>query len=351
MAGAVYDALARSHPDDPDPTLVREAIDADPGVREALNWMWPVLTPAQLLHDLLGSAALIRSAGPDLSDAERSALHRPWHASRDGLQVMWTVDDVPLLDEARALLGPVPRRKRQARSPDDEVRTYGHIVVDEAQDLSPLQLRMLTRRSLNGSMTVVGDIAQSTGAWAHNDWQEVLEHLPNRRPSRRAELTVGYRIPGPSMALAARLLPYAAPDLAPPTAVRSDGDEPRFVAVDPEQSLADAVVVEAQRELEHLGQGNVAVIVPASLVAAVAAAFERSTVAAGIAPRDGLDNAITVVPVGFVKGLEVDVAVVVDPAAILAEEPQGYRSLYVALTRATQRLCLVHQRPLPTPLA
>ncbi len=345
VAGAVYDALARSHPDDPDPTLVREAIDADPGVREALNWMWPVLTPAQLLHDLFGSAALIRSAGPDLSEAERDALYRPWHTSRDGLQVMWTVDDVPLLDEAYDRLGPRPKKADL-----DEVRTYGHIVVDEAQDLSPLQLRMLTRRSLNGSMTVVGDIAQSTGAWAHNDWQEVLEHLPDRRPSRRAELTVGYRIPGPSMALAARLLPYAAPDLAPPTAVRSDGDEPRFVAVDPGRSLADAVVVEAQRELERLGQGNVAVVVPASLVAAVAAAFERSTVDAGIAPRDGLDNAITVVPVGFVKGLEVDVAVVVEPAAILAEEPQGYRSLYVALTRATQRLCLVHQRPLPTPL-
>ena len=109
------------------------------------------------------------------------------------------------------------------------MRTYGHIVVDEAQDLSPMQLRMLTRRSLNGSMTVVGDIAQSTGAWAHADWDEVLRLLPDRRPSRRAELTVGYRIPAPNMALAARVLAEAAPELVPPRSVREDGRPPRFV--------------------------------------------------------------------------------------------------------------------------
>ena len=97
------------------------------------------------------------------------------------------------------------------------MRTYGHIVVDEAQDLSPMQLRMLTRRSLNGSMTVVGDIAQSTGAWAHADWDEVLEQLPDRRPARRTELTIGYRLPGPNMALATKVLALAAPDLTPPT--------------------------------------------------------------------------------------------------------------------------------------
>ena len=125
--------------------------------------------------------------------------------------MVFTHDDVPLLDEANELLGPKPSRQAD----DDGVRTYGHIVIDEAQDLSPMQLRMLSRRSLNGSMTVVGDIAQSTGAWAHADWSEILSHLPAKRPPRREELTVGYRIPGPNMALAARVLASGFPDSVP----------------------------------------------------------------------------------------------------------------------------------------
>ena len=95
-----------------------------------------------------------------------------------------------------------------------------------------MQLRMLTRRSLNGSMTVVGDIAQSTGAWAHADWDEVLDQLPDRRPARRTELTIGYRLPGPNMALATKVLALAAPDLTPPSSVRQEGEEPRFVPAD-----------------------------------------------------------------------------------------------------------------------
>src|SRR5690606_33444506 len=108
----------------------------------------------------------------------------------------------------------------------------------------PMQLRMLNRRSLNGSMTIVGDIAQSTGAWAHATWDEILEHLPDRRPARRAELTIGYRLPGPNMALAAKVLRLAAPDLTPPSAVRQVGDEPRLVAAGPE-GLGAAVLEQA----------------------------------------------------------------------------------------------------------
>ena len=207
---------------------LRERLRHSPEVREALERMWPVLTPADLLHDLFGSAALISlAAGRALSPAEQAALLRPRADHVD--DAVWSVDDVPLLDEARALLGPKPRVRRPGQRADDEARTYGHIVVDEAQDLSPMQLRMLTRRSLSGSMTVVGDIAQSTGAWAHADWHEVLEHLPDRRPARRTELTIGYRLPGPNMALATKVLALAAPDLTPPTSVRQEGEEPRFV--------------------------------------------------------------------------------------------------------------------------
>ena len=135
---------------------IRDRVRGELAVREALEWMWPVLTPAQLLNDLFGSRALIRAADRSLTADQVDALFRPRCDSAD--DVYWSASDASLLDEARAVLGARPGRKAQ-----DEVRTYGHIVVDEVQDLSPMDLRMLDRRSLNGSMTVVGDIAQATG--------------------------------------------------------------------------------------------------------------------------------------------------------------------------------------------
>lgn len=328
---------------------LRQRLRHAPEVREALERMWPVLTPAELLHDLFGSHALLELAGGQLfSEAERLALYRK--RSESPRDVAWTVDDVPLLDEARALLGPTPKRRQNPQLGDEDVRTYGHIVVDEAQDLSPMQLRMLSRRSLNGSMTIVGDIAQSTGAWAHASWDEVLDHLPERRPSRRDELTIGYRLPGPNMDLAARVLRLAAPDLTPPSSVRHQGDPPRFVAAERGQ-LGRAVLEQALVERAAVDPGSVAVIVPDSALGEVLDVFEASGVAFGRAVRHGLDQPITVVPVSLVKGLELDASVVVEPAAILEEEVQGARALYVALTRATKRLVLVHERPLPQVLA
>jgi len=324
---------------------VAERLRHAPEVREALERMWPVLTPAQLLHDLYGSHSLIDLAAEGvLSADERKALHRPRAATLEA--AAWTVDDVPLLDEARSILGPKPRRKRAGAPPDDEVRTYGHIVVDEAQDLSPMQLRMLSRRSLNGSMTVVGDIAQSTGAWAHADWDEVLDQLPDRRPARRTELTIGYRLPGPNMVLASKVLALAAPDLTPPKSVRQSGSEPRFVQAPP-RSLGAEAVRQALIERSSVDPGSVAVIVPDSIVSEVARAFDDAGVDYGRAQRNGLNSQITLVPISLVKGLELDASVVVEPAAILEEEVQGARALYVALTRATKRLVLVHERPLP----
>jgi len=342
----VFDALARSsRRDDVTAADVRDRVRRTEEVRAALDWMWPVLTPAQLLHDLFGSKALLRSAaGNDMDDTERGALYRQRSESID--DVVFTNDDVPLLDEARSLLGPRPRRRSRSAD-DDEVRTYGHIVVDEAQDLSPMQLRMLGRRSLNGSMTVVGDIAQATGAWAHADWDEIISQLPDRRPPRRAELTIGYRIPAPNMALAARVLRVAAPDLAPPSSIREDGSPPRFVTVSDDMDLGSAVAAAAVSELEAVGTGNVGVIVPSSMVGVVTDGLERAGVVFGTASRHGLDERITVVPIGLAKGLELDASVVVEPAAIVEQEAQGLRALYVALTRATKRLAVVHARPLP----
>ncbi len=348
VEGELFSALAQSSRDDLAAATVRDRLRRTPEVREALERMWPVLTPAQLLHDLYGSRALLHSAaGSQLSEPEWQALHRSRVDDLDAL--VWTNDDVPLLDEARALLGPKPRSRKRPDGEDDGVRTYGHIVVDEAQDLSPMQLRVLNRRSLSGSMTIVGDIAQSTGEWAHANWQEILDHLPDRREPRRAELTVGYRLPAPNMALAARVLAVADPDLAPPRSIREDGDQPRIIRAHADRLLAD-VVTAALDELDAVGNGNVAVIVPGSLVDAVSDAFAESGVEHGRATRHGLDAQITVVPVGLVKGLELDASVVVEPAAIVDEEAQGLRSLYVALTRATKRLAIVHARDLPEAL-
>jgi DNA helicase IV len=329
---------------------VRGRLRNSPEVREALERMWPLLTPAQLLHDLFGSRALIRLAAGSVLDAdEQAALHRP--RSDDVNDVVWSVHDAPLLDEARALLGAKPRKRRRSdgERPDDEIRTFGHIIVDEAQDLSPMQLRMLTRRSLNGSMTIVGDIAQATGVWAHADWDEILEHLPSRKPSRKTELTIGYRIPGPTMALAARVLAEAAPGLAPPDSVRRDGDEPRVIAAEGERLFAKVAEV-ALEERSAVDPGSVAVIVPQTLVDKVAAALEEAGIEFGRAARNGLETQVTLVPVSLVKGLELDAAVVVEPAAIVDEEAQGMRALYVALTRATKRLAVVHAAPLPAVL-
>jgi DNA helicase IV len=285
-----------------------------------------------------------------LTDAEVATLARPRSESVD--DVRWTDADVALLDEARELLGPRPiRRARIAENGDkaaDEIRTYGHIVIDEVQDLTPMQLRMAARRSLNGAMTVVGDIAQATGPHAPRDWSDVLRHLPDRRPARVADLTVGYRIPAQTMALAARVLRVAAPALTPPTSIRQGDSSPTIVRVPPGE--LGAAVVAAVEELRTSVDGNTAVVVVDSMVDAVAAAFQDAGEPVGVAPQDGLDAPVTIVPVGLVKGLELDGVVVVEPARIVAEEAQGMRALYVALTRATKTLAIVHAEPLPEAL-
>lgn len=352
VAEAVFAALAESSRTPLDGATLAERLGDDGTVHAALEWMWPVLSPAELLHELYGSRALLRRAARGTLDpALAETLYRPWSA-RVG-DVAWTLQDVPLLDEASVLLGPVPRHKGRLRAdgtPEGEIRTWGHIVVDEAQDLSPMQLRMLQRRSLNGSMTVVGDIAQATGAWAHADWYDVLDHLPDRREARIAELTIGYRIPAPLMEPATRILSEVAPELSPPVAVRTQGDRPRWVRVEP-AALHETIVASVRTEVAAVGQGNVAVIVPEAMVTAVDEALEAAGVVHASAATGGLGAQVTVVPVRLVKGLEVDAAIVVQPRAIVDAEPAGMRSLFVAFTRATKRLCVVYSGALPAVLA
>jgi DNA helicase IV len=346
----LFAELARSGHGDIATSEVRERMRRDPAIREVLEWMWPVLTPAQFLHDLFGAGSLLRNAGRDLlTESEWTSLLRERSESVD--DIAWTHDDAPLLDEARSLLGPRLRRRRPGESSDDdEIRTYGHLVVDEAQDLSPMQLRMLERRSLNGSMTVVGDIAQATGQWAHGSWDEILELLPAKREPRRTELTLGYRLPAPIMALASRVLRYAAPDLRPPRSVREDGADPilrRALA----GCLAETVAAVTRVERAAVDPGQVAVVCPSSVIDEVCLALDEADIAYGRATRHGLEHRVTVVEVGLVKGLEVDSVVVVEPALIVDEAAQGNRALYVALTRATKRLAVVHEQDLPPSLA
>jgi DNA helicase IV len=163
-------------------------------------------------------------------------------------------------------------------------------------------------------------------------------------------MTVGYRIPAPLLAPAARVLAVAAPDLRPPSAVREQGEAPRMVASPSIEALLGDVVDAVRHEIDEIGTGNVAVICPGSLTDALDGALAGAGLEHGRAPRDGLERQITLVPVGYVKGLELDAAVVVEPAAIVREEAQGMRALYVALTRATKRLAVVHAEALPTPL-
>ena len=351
-----FAALAASHHSQPDADNVRYRLRRDPRVLEALERMWPVLTPAQLLRDLFGSKALIESAaGEHLCEAEWLTLFRP--RGESFADYRWSDADVPLLDEAYSGLGPRLDRQRKARDP--EIRTFGHIVVDETQDHTPMALRMISRRSLNGSMTIVGDIAQATAPGAAADWDEVLNYLPTGTIEPRVrELTLSYRIPAPNLELAKKVLAVAAPDLASPKAVRSVGTPPRIVEVigqpiAPVQSLVDRAVSMVQEESEALGGGSVAVIAPGSLIEMVDQALQATGIDFGRATTASrnvsgpLHPKIALVPVQLVKGLELDGTVVIEPATILEEEPQGLRALFVALTRSTKRLAIVHARPLP----
>ena len=327
---------------------LRQELWGLPDVRASLERMWPVLTPAQLLHDLFGSRALLRLAGRNvLNDVEIDALFRP--RSDDVDDVRWSPSDAALLDDAREVLGPIPRKGGRIDDAD-EIRTFGHIVVDEVQDLSPMQLKMVARRSLNGSLTVVGDLAQATGPWAPSAWSDITAHLPERRPSRIVGLSVGYRIPAQIMQLADRVMRDVTPDLRPPRAVREGDGPPQVLSVDSAERVGEAVASATNAMIAEARGLSVAVLTPDAMVDEISNALTDAGIAHSRATTSGLDDQVTVVPISVAKGLEIDGVVVVEPARIVASEIQGKRALYVALTRPTQRLTIVHAEPLPSAL-
>ncbi|HEX2042070.1 MAG TPA: UvrD-helicase domain-containing protein [Acidimicrobiales bacterium] len=377
---------------------VEERLRETPEFVAACDAMWPVLTPESLLHRFLGSPRLVADAGRGiLGDDECRAIHRP--RSRRLADVPWTDADVALHDEAVTLLGPVPTRgprraaagagfadepdeggegwaieralddigaDRATRAalrrhlleqvddgdeevPDLATRTFGHVLVDEAQELSPMQWRMLARRCPSGSMTIVGDLGQATGVWAPGSWDEVVAHLPRRRDPRVVHLTVNYRTPAEVMEVAARILAEAAPELTPPVPVRRSGVGPVFSRVDADDLVAEAASA-VRDEIEHVAPGKVGVVAPAALLGPLAASVGPGLAAAGT-DAAVLDAPAAVLALGTAKGLEFDSVVVVEPAAVVAESPQGLRALYVAVTRTTQRLRVVHAQELPAALA
>ncbi|HUC37080.1 MAG TPA: hypothetical protein VMR97_08150 [Acidimicrobiales bacterium] len=321
-----------------------------PELSEMLDRMWPRLSAEELLHDLYGSRALVALAGKGiLSSKEQATLQRPRCGSL--AEIPWTSADLALIDEARVLLGPRSSRPADgAGEHDDGPRTYGHIVVDEAQDLSPMDLRMVGRRSLSGSITAVGDLAQATGPWAPAGWEEVTAHLPSNRPARLVGLTVSYRTPAEVVEVAGRLLAEAAPGLVPPVPVRRTGVPPHFEDVVP-GALARRVAEIASELVAEVTPGTTAVLAPSSLVADLAGALDESGVRSTDPRREGLGAPLSLLPVDLANGLEFDAVVVVEPAAVVEESAQGTRALYMALTRPTRRLAVVYARPLPGALS
>jgi DNA helicase IV len=298
-----------------------------------LDGLWPTVSPTALVRDLLGSPSQIeRYAAGLLEPSEWPQLGRGRSARAAGAS--WSVDDLALLDEAAFLTG-------------GRTRTYGHIVVDEAQDLTPMQFRMIARRAPSGSVTVLGDLAQATGPWTYRSWDDVRQILAgSSAPPQHAELTLGYRAPGRVLDFASRLLPVAAPGVQPTSSIRPGRTEPTLRAVPfdevPAAALAEAYALMADHAL-------VALIAPEDLVPELVRLGRRHD-EVGLLERDAMTRPVTIVPAPASKGLEFDAVVVVEPATIAGADLRGLRLLYVAMTRPIQHLSVVHALPLPDPL-
>jgi DNA helicase IV len=336
-------------------------------VRRELNGCWPPLRPERLLRDLFAQPERLESAGAALSTRERALLARARTAP-------WTPADVALLDEAAELLGseetaPAPtgpspeleyarevlrdspaagmvsaeqlaerwagepvRRSVAEHATGDREWTYGHVVVDEAQELSPMTWRALMRRCPTRSMTVVGDLAQTGSLSGVRSWESTFRPYVADR-FRIETLTVNYRTPAQLMALATAVLRETGLRQPPPVSARTTAWEPVFTAV---PDVADAVAEVVRAELDLVGAGTLGVLSPHLLLDQVCKAI------------DGLlTDRIAVLTVRQAKGLEFDGVVLLEPSAIATESVRGLHDLYVAITRATQRLHVLHADPLP----
>ncbi|MFJ9154666.1 HelD family protein [Streptomyces sp. NPDC102270] len=291
-----------------------------------LDTVWPRVRPEELLAGLLGDREELAVAADGILDAEEqknllwAKPPRSWKSAR------WSAADLVLLDEVAGLV--------------EHPEGYGHLVVDEAQDLSPMECRAIARRARFGSVTVLGDLAQGTTPWAARSWRTVLRHL-GKPDAAVVPLTIGFRVPQAVVGFANRLLAQLDVEVPEGRSLRGDGElTMRPTSLD---ALSDTVVDAVRDSLAH--EGSVGVVAADADVARVRQALDAAGIAA--AGPDELGARVTVVPAGVVKGLEYDHVVAVEPATIAEAEERGLHRLYVVLTRAVSRLVVVHGRPLP----
>ena len=368
---------------------LRRRLRRTSAVRVLMERLWPVLTPQQLLNDLFGFPALARSAARGLTGVDHHLLVRP--RSGDPDKTPWTVEDVALLDEAAEQLGSwsseADRRARRAeaaqrreqvdyarsvlgglhlgidvdpeqlverftatdrpslaeQAANDRSWRFGHVIVDEAQELSPMAWRAVFRRVPNRSMTVLGDLAQSGAPWAPARWSSVLEPFATGR-WRLVELSTNYRTPAEIMAVANAVLAVAAPGVRPTVAVRASGRAPTRLATLP-AALPDVAAEVAAALLDEQGGGRLVVVSPRRHLEALRAALSTT-----LGPRFDAANPLgapaALLEVADVKGLEFDAVLLVEPGELARHGRRGANDLYVALTRPTTRLVLLHAEAL-----
>jgi DNA helicase IV len=307
-----------------------EAVRRSRPVRSAVDAIWPKVDPVRLVFGLLSSApALAAAAEGVLSAAEQDVI--VWSpAPRGPGSARWSAADLVLIDEARDLINRTP--------------SLAHVVVDEAQDLSPMECRALGRRCTTGAATVLGDLAQGTTPWAAPSWESLLSNLGKPDTGVR-ELSVGYRVPRQILDYASTLLAVIAPELRPASSLRADPGALDVVRVSA-SALGPRLAVACAQALTR--PGSVAVIAADPQVRSLAGALDRAGLGYG---EPGSDDRLTLVPVTLAKGLEFDHVIVVEPARIARAEARGLQRLYVALTRAVSQLTVLHAEPLPEPLS
>ncbi|WP_406183416.1 HelD family protein [Streptomyces sp. NBC_01006] len=317
---------------------VQDAVARGAAVKAAVKAMWPAVDPAKLVLRLLSDPEfLAEHAQGVLSDEEQELLlwAKPFRSVKSA---KWSAADLVLIDEAADLV--------------ERTHSLGHVVLDEAQDLSPMQYRAVGRRCTTGSATVLGDLAQGTTPWATRGWDEALAHL-GKPEAVLEELTAGFRVPREVIAYASRLLPSISPGLAPVSSVReTPGSLVVAPAADP-SDLAASVIDACRASLGH--EGSIGLIAADARIPELAKALEAAGMAY-LSPGEETtaQSRLTLVPASLAKGLEYDYVVLDEPAAIVAGEPDertGLRRLYVCLTRAVSGLTLLHAEPLPAALA